>query len=155
MNKREFINVLGAAAAAGFALGRSNSARAASPYDLPLAFARSDSVSLMHMTDCHAQLLPLYFREPSVNLGIAGQRGKPPHLVGNALLREAGVAAGSPEAYALTALDCLTDAELRAPSRWQGIDIDVRFLLMRFAQIGKNANGWLNDLLQLLHFACL
>ena len=102
MNKREFFNVLGAAAAAGFALGRSDTAQAASPYDLPLAFTRSDSVSLLHMTDCHAQLLPMYFREPSVNLGIAGQRGKLPHLVGNALLKDARIAAGSPEAYAFT-----------------------------------------------------
>jgi S-sulfosulfanyl-L-cysteine sulfohydrolase len=105
LNKREFFNVLGAAAAAGFALGRSGRAQAASPYDLPLAFARSDSVSLLHMTDCHAQLLPMYFREPSVNLGVGNQRGKTPHVVGNALLKEAGLAAGSPEAYALTSMD--------------------------------------------------
>jgi sulfur-oxidizing protein SoxB len=105
MNKREFLNVLGAAAAAGFALGRSGRAQAASPYELPLAFARRDSASLLHMTDCHAQLLPLYFREPSVNLGIGPQRGKWPHLVGNALLREAGFAAETPEAYAFTHLD--------------------------------------------------
>jgi sulfur-oxidizing protein SoxB len=105
VNKREFINVLGAAAAAGFALGRSGRAQAASPYDLPLPFKRADSVSFLHMTDCHAQLLPMYFREPSVNLGVAEQRGKAPHLVGPALLREARIAAGSPEAYAFTHLD--------------------------------------------------
>jgi S-sulfosulfanyl-L-cysteine sulfohydrolase len=105
MNKREFINVLGAAAAAGFALGRSNTARAASPYELPLAFKRADSASLLHMTDCHAQLLPMYFREPSVNLGIGPLRGKLPHLVGNALLREARLEPGTPEAYAFTHLD--------------------------------------------------
>jgi S-sulfosulfanyl-L-cysteine sulfohydrolase len=105
VNKREFFNVLGAAAAAGFALGRSGHARAASPYDLPLAFTRSDSVSLLHMTDCHAQLLPIYFREPSVNLGIAGQRGKLPHLTGMALLKDARLYADSPEAYAFTSLD--------------------------------------------------
>ncbi len=105
MNKREFINVLGAAAAAGFALGRSGRAHAASPYELPLAFKRSDSASLLHMTDCHAQLLPSYFREPSVNLGIGPMRGKAPHLVGNALLREARLAPGTPEAYAFTHLD--------------------------------------------------
>jgi sulfur-oxidizing protein SoxB len=105
MNKREFFNVLGAAAAAGFALGRSGVAQAASPYDRPPAFKRGDSVSLLHITDCHAQLLPTYFREPSVNLGIGPQRGKPPHLVGNALLREAGLQPGTPEAYAFTHLD--------------------------------------------------
>jgi S-sulfosulfanyl-L-cysteine sulfohydrolase len=105
MNKREFFNVLGAAAAAGFALARSPKAHAASPYERPLAFKRGDSASLLHMTDCHAQLLPLYFREPSVNLGLGPQRGKLPHLVGNALLREAGLQPGTPEAYAFTHLD--------------------------------------------------
>jgi sulfur-oxidizing protein SoxB len=105
MNKRAFLNVLGAAATAGFALGRTGAAHAASPYDRPLAFKRSDSVSLLHMTDCHAQLLPTYFREPSVNLGVGPQRGKPPHLVGNALLRDAGLQPGTPEAYAFTHLD--------------------------------------------------
>ena len=106
MNKREFINVLGAAAAAGFALGRSGRARAAtSPYDAPPAFRRADSASLLHMTDCHAQLLPLYFREPSVNLGIGPLRGKLPHLVGSALLREARLEPGTPEAYAFSHLD--------------------------------------------------
>jgi sulfur-oxidizing protein SoxB len=105
LNKREFINVLGAAAAAGFALGRSGRAQAASPYELRLAFKRADSASLLHMTDCHAQLLPLYFREPSVNLGIGPQRGRLPHLVGPALLREARLARGTPEAYAFTHLD--------------------------------------------------
>jgi S-sulfosulfanyl-L-cysteine sulfohydrolase len=105
MNKREFFNVLGAAAAAGFALARSPRAHAASPYERPLAFKRGDSASLLHMTDCHAQLLPSYFREPSVNLGIGPQRGKAPHLVGNALLRDAGLQPDTPEAYAFTHLD--------------------------------------------------
>jgi sulfur-oxidizing protein SoxB len=105
MHKREFLNVLCAAAAAGFALGRSGRAHAASPYDRPPPFRRADSVSLLHMTDCHAQLLPLYFREPSVNLGVGARSGKLPHLVGNALLREAGLQAGTPEAYAFTHLD--------------------------------------------------
>jgi S-sulfosulfanyl-L-cysteine sulfohydrolase len=105
MHKREFLNVLGAAAAAGFALGRSGHVHAASPYELPLAFKRADSASLLHMTDCHAQLLPLYFREPSVNLGIGPQRGRLPHVVGSALLREAGLQPGTPEAYAFTHLD--------------------------------------------------
>ncbi len=105
MNKREFLNVLGAAAAAGFALGRSGAAHAASPYDRPLAFRRADSVSLLHMTDCHAQLLPLYLREPGVHLGVERRRGKPPHLAGPALLRAAGLQPGTPEAYAFTHLD--------------------------------------------------
>ncbi|HET9822595.1 MAG TPA: twin-arginine translocation signal domain-containing protein, partial [Burkholderiaceae bacterium] len=62
LERREFLQVLGAAAVAGFGLGRSGEARAASPYDLPAPFRGAGSVSLLHMTDCHAQLLPLYFR---------------------------------------------------------------------------------------------
>jgi sulfur-oxidizing protein SoxB len=57
------------------------------------------------MTDTHAQLLPVYFREPSVNLGIGEMAGRPPHLVGKAFLDRFGIAPGSPEAYAFTCLD--------------------------------------------------
>jgi hypothetical protein len=46
------------------------------------------------MTDCHAQLKPIYFREPSVNLGIGSMRGQLPHLVGEQLLKAAGIPAG-------------------------------------------------------------
>ena len=50
---------------------------------------------LLHFTDCHAQLLPVHFREPSVNLGVGEAKNRPPHLVGEALLEHAGVAPGS------------------------------------------------------------
>ncbi len=63
------------------------------------------NVTLLHMTDCHAQLRPIYFREPSINIGVAAARGKPPHLVGEALLKYFKIAAGSIEAYAFTYLD--------------------------------------------------
>ncbi len=105
LERREFLNVLGAAAVAGFGFGRAGDAQAASPYNLPLAFKGAGTVSLLHMTDCHAQLKPLYFREPSVNLGVAGQQGQLPHLVGQHLARAAKLAPGSPEAYAFTSLD--------------------------------------------------
>jgi len=105
LERREFLNVLGAAAVAGFGFGRAGDAQAASPYNLRLAFKGAGVVSLLHMTDCHAQLKPLYFREPSVNLGIAGQQGQLPHLVGQHLARAAKLAPGSPEAYAFTSLD--------------------------------------------------
>ena len=105
LSRRDFAHLLGAAAVAGFGLGRVGHARAASPYDVPPPFKGTGAVSLLHMTDCHAQLLPVYFREPSVNLGIGGQRGKLPHLVGTHLLQAARLAPGSPEAYAFTALD--------------------------------------------------
>ena len=82
LSKREFLQVLGAASVAGMGLGRWADADAATAqgalYDIP----KFGNVSLLHMTDCHAQLLPIHFREPSVNLGLAGMRGQLPHLVG-------------------------------------------------------------------------
>ena len=60
------------------------------------------NVNLLHFTDCHAQLLPVHFREPSVNLGLGEARGQPPHLVGEALLRHFGIAPGTREAHAFT-----------------------------------------------------
>jgi sulfur-oxidizing protein SoxB len=67
--------------------------------------ARFGNVSVLHFTDCHAQLLPTYFREPSVNLGLGEAMGRPPHLVGESLLKHFGIPAGSREAHAFTYLD--------------------------------------------------
>lgn len=63
------------------------------------------NLTLLHLSDCHAQLLPIYFREPSINLGAGTAGGKPPHLVGEAVLRRYGIARGSRAAYAYTHLD--------------------------------------------------
>lgn len=62
-------------------------------------------VTLLHFTDCHAQLLPVYFREPGVNLGVGDDAGKPPHLVGDALLKHFDVAPNTPDAHALACTD--------------------------------------------------
>ncbi|MEQ1738688.1 MAG: thiosulfohydrolase SoxB [Methyloglobulus sp.] len=62
-------------------------------------------VTLLHMTDCHAQLQPIYYREPSANIGVGGSSGKPPHLTGQAFLDFFGIKSGSREAYAFTHLD--------------------------------------------------
>ncbi len=101
LSRREFLQMLALAGAAGFGLGGRNSAHAADLYDVP-SFG---NVSLLHFTDCHAQLMPVYFREPSINLGVGGSRGKAPHLVGEALLRHFNIAPGSIEAHALTYLN--------------------------------------------------
>ena len=102
LSRREFGSVMAAALAAGFPIQReASAAQAASLYNVP----RSGNVHLLHMTDCHAQLMPIYFREPSVNLGVASMRGRLPHLVGKNLLKAARIKAGSPEAYAFTFLD--------------------------------------------------
>jgi len=106
MSRREFTQVLALAAAAGMPLGSrevlaQQPAAAARLYDVP----RFGNVSLLHFTDCHAQLLPVFFREPSVNIGIADMQGRPPHLVGEHLLRHFKIAAGTLEAHAFTFLD--------------------------------------------------
>ena len=105
MNRREFMQMLAVASAGGFALDHA-SAWAAGPADSPLYdLPRFGNVHLLHMTDCHAQLKPIYFREPNVNLGIGGSSGQPPHLVGEKLLRQFGLKPGSAEAHAFTYLD--------------------------------------------------
>lgn len=70
------------------------------------------NVHLLHFTDCHAQLLPAYFREPSVNIGVGRARGQPPHLVGEALLKHFGIAAHSRDAHAFTYLDFAAAARI-------------------------------------------
>ena len=70
-------------------------------YDLP----KFGNVHFMHFTDCHAQLLPIWFREPSVNLGIGAALGKAPHLVGEHLLKAFKIKRGTHEAHAFTYLD--------------------------------------------------
>ncbi len=106
LDRREFLQVLAAASAGGMAIAHRD-VLAALPgaaerlYELP----PFGNVSFMHFTDCHAQLLPIHFREPSVNLGVAGSMGKAPHLVGDKLLKAFGMAPGSAAAHAFTFLD--------------------------------------------------
>jgi len=96
---------MGMAAACGLPLaqlsGRAHAQDAARIYDLP----RFGNIHFLHFTDCHAQLLPILFREPNVNLGVADMASRPPHLVGEALLRHFGIRPGTAEAYAFTYLD--------------------------------------------------
>ena len=105
LSRRDFLQVLAAASAAGMGLARYADADAATAqqglYELP-AFG---NVSLLHMTDCHAQLLPVNFREPSVNIGLAGMQGRWPHLAGDSLLKAAGLRPGSEQAFAFTHID--------------------------------------------------
>ena len=104
MNRREFLNVLAAAGVSGmaptasFAQAEQNAERV---YDAP-AFG---NVSLLHITDCHAQLLPIYFREPNVNIGVAGMAGKAPHIVGQNFLKHFEIPADPRLAHAFTYLD--------------------------------------------------
>ncbi len=109
MNRREFLQILAIASAGGFVLNSNESyaaSDAARMYDLP----RKGNVSLLHITDSHAQLNPVFFREPEINLGIGAMRGQPPHLVGNALLKHFGVKPGTQQAHAYTSLDYIEAA---------------------------------------------
>ncbi|WGZ91624.1 MAG: thiosulfohydrolase SoxB [Candidatus Thiocaldithrix dubininis] len=107
LTRREFLQMLAAASVAGFNLntawaeGKAEGKLAADPYDL----AKFGNVSILHYTDCHAQLLPIYFREPSVNLGIGAMKGKPPHLVGEHFLKQYDIKPNTADAYAFTYLD--------------------------------------------------
>jgi len=105
-SRREFLQLLAVASASGLALDH-GAALAAAPgagerlYDVP----RFGNVSFLHFTDCHAQLTPVHFREPSVNLGLGGALGRPPHLVGEQLLRHFHIRPGTAQAHAFSYLD--------------------------------------------------
>lgn len=109
LSRREFLTIMGLASAAGMLPG-SLFAKKKVPSDL-YEIPKFGNVRLMHFTDCHAQLLPIYFREPSVNIGMGGAYGKAPHLVGEALLKHFGVKPGTREAHAYTYLDFEQAAE--------------------------------------------
>src|SRR3974390_2442948 len=100
IRRREFLKLSGAAAlSATPQLLRA--ADIASIYDLD----RFGHARILHLTDTHAQLKPVYFREPSVNIGIGAMAGQPPPLVARAFLARFGISADSAEAYAFTSLD--------------------------------------------------
>ena len=101
VRRRDFLKLAGAASLSGGLPRIGRSADGAAVYDLD----RFGNARILHMTDTHAQLLPVYFREPSVNLGMGTMQGKPPHLVGRAFLDRFGFKPGSAEAYAFTYLD--------------------------------------------------
>jgi len=113
ISRREFIQMLAVASASGLSLEALGSdktavgAKAGGLYDLP----RFGNVSLLHYTDCHAQLMPIYFREPSINLGVGPMRGNPPHLVGDAFLAHYGIKPGSRQAHAFTYLNFVEAAK--------------------------------------------
>jgi len=107
ISRREFLQVAAAAAAVtglGPRLGRAAAHGAIRQDDL-LRFASKGQLTLLHMADCHAQLRPLYHREPSLNLGVGDARGQLPHLTGPDLLARFGIPPASLEAYMLTAAD--------------------------------------------------
>src|SRR5258706_5352049 len=108
ITRRDFLHTLAVAAASGFPLA--STARAAAIdgfYDL---HQFGNNVTLMHFTDCHAQLMPAYFREPNVNIGVGVMAGRSPHLVGAELLKQYRISPNSRLAQAFTHLDSVDAA---------------------------------------------
>jgi sulfur-oxidizing protein SoxB len=105
--RRDFFTL--AAATATLMGGTGRLARAAARQEITqadlLRFDPVGQVTLLHITDIHAQLVPVYFREPSVNLGVGDVHGLPPHITGKDFLKKFSIPATSPEAYALTSED--------------------------------------------------
>jgi sulfur-oxidizing protein SoxB len=107
LSRRDFLQVAlatGALAGVGGRLARLAAEQRITEAEL-LRFEPKGQLTLLHMTDCHGQLMPLYFREPSVNLGVGDVHGHPPHLTGAEYLAKFGIAAGSHLQYALTDQD--------------------------------------------------
>src|SRR6201995_240676 len=100
LNRRDLLKITGAAALTG-SLPRQARGAEGGVYDLE----HFGNARILHITDTHAQLLPGYFREPSVNLGIGAMAGRPPHLTGRAFLDRFGIKPESADAYAFTSLD--------------------------------------------------
>jgi S-sulfosulfanyl-L-cysteine sulfohydrolase len=110
LSKREFLQVLGAASTAGLALGRYADADAATAQKGLYDIVPFGNVSFLHMTDCHAQLKPIYFREPSVNIGVGAMQGRWPHQVGQHALKAGAWRPGGEWAHAFTHLNFETAA---------------------------------------------
>jgi sulfur-oxidizing protein SoxB len=103
LNRREFVRLMGFAAAAGLIpkTGFSGADSASTLYDMPVF----GNARILHISDCHAQLNPVYFREPSINIGVGDSHGRAPHLVGNHLLDHFNLPRGGIESHAYTYLD--------------------------------------------------
>jgi S-sulfosulfanyl-L-cysteine sulfohydrolase len=101
IRRRDFLTLTSAAALAGGLPRIARGADSPGIYDLE----RFGNARILHMTDTHAQLSPVYFREPSVNLGIGAMQGRPPHLVARAFLDRFAIAPDSADAYAFSCLD--------------------------------------------------
>ena len=112
MSRREFIYMSALLASTAPVFANSHTRLAAT--DKAEDYYKLDSFGnarIMHMTDCHAQLLPVYFREPSVNLGFFENYGKPPHIVGDKLLDRYGIKGNKRLEYAFTEVNYEVNAE--------------------------------------------
>lgn len=101
IRRRDFLTLAGAATLSGSLPRLTRGADNAGVYDLE----RFGNARILHITDTHAQLRPVFFREPSVNLGVGPMQGNPPHLVGRAFLDRFGIRPDSADAYAFTCIE--------------------------------------------------
>ena len=124
ISRRDFLQASVAASALWGASGLGNWARLAAQQALTqddlLAFEPLGNVTLIHITDVHAQLKPVWFREPEINLGVGAQQGLVPHLTGKALLEAYDIEPGTPHAYALAYEDF--EALARSYGKMGGLD---------------------------------
>jgi len=106
ISRRDFLQVSMAASALYGASGFGNWGRLAAQQRLTqdelLQFDAFGNVTLIHVTDIHAQLKPIYFREPEINIGVGDAFGKVPHITGADFRKLYGIADGSPSHYALS-----------------------------------------------------
>src|SRR5215467_6022330 len=102
IRRRDFLKM---SATAALASSRPRFARAAVDNPSVYEIERFGNARILHITDTHAQLRPVYFREPSVNIGVGDMQGRPPHLVGKAFLDRFGISPDSADAYAFTSID--------------------------------------------------
>ena len=105
MDRRNFLRYLTAATVAGVVPQVAPSEAAIMAAEDMYELGRFGNARVLHITDTHAQLEPVFFREPSVNIGVGDMRGRPPHLVGRAFLEHFGIKPGSIDAHAFTFLD--------------------------------------------------
>lgn len=122
--RRDFLQAALAASAIWGASGMGDwarlAARQALSQDRLLEFDSFGNVTLIHVTDIHGQLVPVWFREPEVNIGVGAAEGQPPHVTGADFLKLYGIAPGTPEAYALSYVDFVSLA--RSYGRMGGLD---------------------------------
>jgi sulfur-oxidizing protein SoxB len=140
ISRRHFLQATAAAHALSLASGLGPLGRAAAQQRLTeadiLRFEPMGQVTILHVTDIHAQLVPLHFREPSVNLGVGDAKGKPPHLTDRAFREHFKIAAGSADAHALTADDFAQLAETYG--RMGGMDRVARLVKAVRAERGAD-----------------
>ena len=108
ISRRHFLQASIASSFIFSSLGISNSAKVMAKQQISeknlLDFESFGNVSIMHITDIHGQLKPLYFREPDINLGVGDVLGKPPHITGKEFLKYFNIPSNSADAYSLSCL---------------------------------------------------